>query len=129
MSRLEQRNIVILVALIIGLIIGVGVLANYSGILQARAQNQTQPKVGCASNGTSCALADQETDGASATFASIEITDAAVCCGADKAAGCENEAACSKCGKEDGCDKAKTSGCCDAPNEEGCCASEADSSI
>jgi hypothetical protein len=132
MSRLEQRNLVILVAVIVGLLVGVGVLANYSGILQARSQKQAQTKVSCSKDATACALAHKETCGVSAAFASMETSEASGCCASDKNVGCEhNHASCSEketsCEKAAECDKAKSSGCCGEPKAEGCCAAQKES--
>ena len=144
MSRLEQRNLVILVAVIVGLLIGVGVLANYSGILQAESKQQSQQKIGCTGEVKSCGSVYAKACVLSESCCSAKTGEAVGCCSAKKAAGCCQE--CSDCCKDkdaccclecgEGCeDKAanccreKSTGCCGEPKAGGCCAAEADGAI
>jgi len=144
MSRLEQRNLVILVAVIVGLLVGVGVLANYSGILQAESKQQEQARVGCTGEGKVCASVDAKACGLSESCCSAKTEGAVGCCSAEKAAGCclecgdgcEDKAAvcCKECGagcedKPAGCCREKSTGCCGEPKAGGCCAAEADGTI
>ena len=143
MSRLEQRNLVILVAVVVGLVVGVGVLANYSGILQAESKQQS-PKVGCTGEGKVCGSLDAKACGLTEACCSLKTEEAAECCSARKPAGCclkcgegcKEKAAgcCLECGEgcEDrpaGCCREKPRGCCGEPEAGGCCAAEADGTI
>ncbi|UCF15746.1 MAG: hypothetical protein JSW59_20315 [Phycisphaerales bacterium] len=140
MSRTEQRNLAIFVGVILGLLVGVGVLANYTGILRADS-NQEPAKVSCSSGGGACADSATAAAGLTNVAASVEAGETGGCCSVEKAAGCgqqcgdgcgDKTTGCGNpagCSKEEGCDKAKPSGCCDNPKAEGCCSAEADGNI
>lgn len=118
MSRLEQKNLFIFVAAIVGLVVGVGVLANYTGILQAEPKQQTQPKVSCSVGGT-CGSAEATTAGLTSGAAGGSSC-------AEKEAACSDE--CGDCCQEKSCPE-KASGCCDTAKTEGCCETETDGTI
>ena len=117
MSRIEQRNVVILVAVIVGLLVGVGVLANYTGILRADVNQQSQPKVGCSAKVGTCGSAEATTCGlAGATAGGCSDKKAA-----EWGHGCQDKAA--------GCSHELSSRGCDKPHAGGCCAAETEGAI
>jgi len=118
MSRIEQRNIVILVAVVAGLLAGVAVLANYSGIL--RADTQEQPAAAaCTSEGKACTHAEAQAGAFPNVFASAEAAPAGGCCPGEKPTGC-----CEK--PPAGCCEEAPAGCCEKPHEPGCCPAKAE---
>ena len=126
MSRIEQRNLAVFVALVGGLLVGGALLANYSGILRADAQEQ--PKVGCAGEGKACGVTTNEAAGFPAVHASVDAVASGGCCSAEKAAGCDDcgdkGAGCDDCGGKDGaCDDCggKDGGCDDGGCGDGGC--------
>ncbi len=125
MSRLEQRNLAIVVVVAGALVAGTALLANYTGILRADAQEQTQ--VASCSQTMACAGTATEAAGFPKVCASADAAEGEACCAAKKAAGtCDKLTAC--CGEEPGscCDKVvacceeKPAGCCEEP-QAGCC--------
>ncbi len=132
MSRLEKRNLVILVAVLAGLIVGAGVFANYTGILQAEARQQSQSKSSCSRDKALCPAVDKEASNVAGVFASVEASEAEGACPVYKNEGCKysHAADCDKeagCEKQAGCGKAKLSGCCGATEHEGACEAQKES--
>ncbi len=130
MSRKEQRNLAIFVAVVGTLLIGGALLANYSGIL--RADEQGQPKVSCAGEGKVCTGSATHAAGLPAVHASVDAAPSGGCCSADKAAGCgdcgDKDGGCDGCdGKEGGCDDCdgdcddKDGGCDDCAGKDSGC--------
>jgi len=125
MSHAEKRNVAILVVVGCVLLAGVTLLANYSGILRADAQEQ--PKVGCGGEGKVCtgSVAATGAAGLATVHASVDEAPAGGCCSAEKAATCSDETGgCS--GKVAGCCEAKPTACSDETggctgNVAGCC--------
>ena len=136
MSQAEKRNLAIVVLVGGVLLAGGALLANYSGILRADAQEQA--KVSCSSEGKACteSVAATEAAGFPTVHASVDGAPAGGCCPSEKAAGCGEKAA--SCGeKASGCsDEAggcteKAAGCCESKatgcsleKAAGCCPSE-----
>ncbi len=113
MSRAEQRNLAIFVAVVGALLAAGALLANYSGILQA--DEPEQAKVSCSGEGEVCAVTANEAAGFPTVHASADAAPADGCSGCgDKPAGCSGE-------KPAGCSGEKPAGCCDEPPVGGCC--------
>ncbi len=129
MSRVEKRNLAIVVVVGGVLLAGGALLANYSGILRADAQEQ--PKVGCGGEGKVCAgsVAATEAAGFPTVYASVDDAPAGGCCSVEKPAGCcEKPEGC--CGEKPvGCCEVPPAGCCGKPQGPGCCPVEAEGTI
>ena len=117
MSRLQQRNLAIVVVVAGALLAGTALLANYSGILRADAQEQTQ--IASCGQAKPCAGTATEAAGFPNVYASADAAPGEACCAARKAAGtCDKLTAC--CGErpEACCDKPVA--CCEEPQTR-CC--------
>ncbi len=124
MSRVEGRNIVIFVAAVGALLAGGALLANYSGILRADAQEQ--PEVTCAVEGKVCTHAKAVTAAFPTVHASLDSAPAGGCCPVDKPAGC-CEMPPSYCAEKPvGCCDEPPVGCCERPQGAGCCPAQAE---
>ena len=125
MSRAEKRNVAIVVV-VGGVLLASGVLlANYSGILRADAQEQ--PKVGCGGEGKVCtgSVAATEAAGFPTVYASVDEAPAEACFSAEKPAGCgQMGAGCWE--KPAGCCEVPPMGCCGKPQGPGCCPAKAE---
>lgn len=127
MSRVEKRNLAIVVVAGGVLLAGGALLANYSGILRADAQEQ--PKVGCGGEAKVCtgSVAATEAAGFPTVFASADSAPVEGCCSAEKAAGCCQERPAACCGeKPAGCCDEPPAGCCGMPQGPGCCPAKAE---
>ena len=125
MSRLQQRNLAIVVVVAGALLAGTALLANYTGILRADAQEQTQ--VAPCGQAKPCAGTATEAAGFPNVYASVDAAPGEACCAAKKAAGtCDKLTACcgerpeACCGKPIACCEEEPEGCCGKP-QTGCC--------